>query len=202
MKHEISAALYDYWLSRHHEEAVRASGIRPGELSALLPSLFLIELDSSEHPIFEFRYCGVTIARRYGRDLVGEDFLKLWNPYDRATLQRDLCALAFRSTGMVTGVLAETMAGGVVSYEMLLLPLAGDHRPAGALGSMVRIGGHEESNRLRARIVEQSIRSIRFLPMVGFETLQPHPKAAPSIPIGDLQARRRYGHLTVVTGGK
>jgi hypothetical protein len=202
MKHEISAALYDYWLSRHHEEAVRASGIRPGELSALLPSLFLIELDSSEHPVFRFRYCGVAIARRYGRDLADEDFLVLWNPSDRTTLQRDLRAPAFRSTGMVTGVLAETMAGGVISYEMLLLPLAGDYRPAGALGAMVRIGGHEESNRLRARVVAQSIRSIRFLPAVGFEPPLSHPKDAPFIPVGDLRARRRYGHLTVVTGGK
>lgn len=202
MKHEISAALYDYWLSRHHEEAVRASGIRPGELSALLPSLFLIELDPSEHPIFRFRYCGVAIARRYGRDLADEDFLALWNRLDRAALQRDLRAPAFRSTGMVTGILGETMAGGMVSYEMLLLPLAGDFRPAGALGSMVRIGGHEESNRLRARIVAQSIRSTRFLPAVGFETLRPHPKGAPLIAVSDLQARRRYGHLTVVTGGK
>jgi hypothetical protein len=202
MKHEISTALYDYWLSRHHEAAVRASGIRPGELSALLPSLFLIELDSSERPVFRFRYCGATIARRYGRDLADEDFLALWGPSDRTTLQRDLRAIAFRSTGMVTGVLAETMAGGIISYEMLLLPLAGDHRPTGALGSMVRIGGHEESNRIRARIVAQSLRSIRFLPVVGSELAGAHPKGAHFIPYGDLQARRRYGHLTVVTGGK
>jgi hypothetical protein len=202
MKHEISTALYDYWLSRHHEEAVRASGIRPGELSALLPSLFLIELESSERPIFRFRYCGATIARRYGRDLGDEDFLALWNPSDRTNLQRDLRAIAFRSTGMVTGVLAETMAGGIISYEMLLLPLAGDHRPAGALGSMVRIGGHEESNRIRARVVAQSLRSVRFLPEVGIAPASAHPKAAPMFPISDLRARRRYGHLTVVSGGK
>jgi hypothetical protein len=202
MKHEISTALYDYWLSRHHEEAVRASGIRPGELSALLPALFLIELDSAERPVFRFRYCGATIARRYGRDLADEDFLALWNPSDRATLQRDLRAIAFRSTGMVTGVLAETMAGGIISYEMLLLPLAGDNRPAGAIGSMVRIGGHEESNRIRARIVAQSIRSIRFLPVVGLELPKAHLKRAPTFAVGDLQARRRYGHLTVVVGGK
>ena len=152
--------------------------------------------------MFRFRYCGATIARRYGRDLADEDFLALWPPSDRTTLQRDLRAVAFRSTGMVTGVLAETMAGGIISYEMLLLPLAGDHRPTGALGSMVRIGGHEESNRLRARIVAQSLRSIRFLPVVGQEIAGAHPKGAHFIPYSDLRARRRYGHLTVVTGGK
>ena len=69
---------------------------------------------------------------------------------------------------------------------MLLLPLAGETAPAGAIGSMVRIGGHEESNRIRARIVAQSLRSIRFLPAVGTGALaRAHPKAAPALPVGD-----------------
>jgi hypothetical protein len=103
---------------------------------------------------------------------------------------------------MVSGVLAETMGSGVISYEMLLLPLAGDNSTAGAIGSMVRIGGHEESNRIRARIVAQSLRSIRFLPVIGPEVAEPHLKGASMASIAGLQARRRYGHLTVVTGGK
>ena len=202
MKHEISTALYDYWLSRHREAAVRASGISPAELAPLLPSLFLIELDPSEHPVFRFRYCGASIARRYGRDLSDEDFLALWSPSDRMSLQRDLRAVSFRSTGMVTGVLAETMAGGFVSYEMLLLPLAGDKSAAGALGSMVRIGGHEESNRIRARIVAQSLRSFRFLPTAGSGMPQAPLMAARIFSTADVHARRRYGHLTVLNGGK
>ena len=202
MKHEITTALYDYWLSRHRDAAVRASGIRPNELAPLLPYLFLIELDPSESPRFRFRYCGVAIARRYGRDLSDEDFLALWSPDDRSTLQRDLRALAFRSTGMVMGTLAETMGSGVISYEMLLLPLAGDNSTAGAIGSMVRIGGHEESNRIRARIVSQSLRSTRFLPVAGSEIAGAHLRGAQLAVVANLQARRRYGHLTVVSGGK
>jgi len=202
MKHEVSTALYAYWVSRHHDTAVRASGIRPNELAPLLPYLFLIELDPSEQPRFRFRYCGVAVARCYGRDLSDEDFLPLWGPDDRLTLQRDLRALAFRSSGMVSGVIAETMGGGIISYEMLLLPLAGDNTTAGAIGSMVRIGGHDESNRIRARIISQSLRSIRFLPIVGLGISKSHPRgAAPPLP-AHLGARRRYGHLTVVTGGK
>ena len=68
---------------------------------------------------------------------------------------------------MVAGVLGETLGGGVISYEMLLLPLSGEDGAAGAIGSMVRIGGHDETNRIRARIVAQSLRSIRFLPVTG-----------------------------------
>jgi len=202
MKHEISTALYAYWLSRHQDTAVRASGIQPNELAPLLPYLFLIELDPSEQPRFRFRYCGVAIARCYGRDLSEEDFLSLWSPDDRITLYRDLRALAFRSSGMVTGMFAETMGGGIISYEVLLLPLAGDNSTAGAIGSMVRLGGHEDSNRIRARIVAQSLRSIRFLPIIGSEISTLHPRGASFPPPAHLGTRRRYGHLTVLTGGK
>jgi hypothetical protein len=74
-------------------------------------------------------------------------------------LERDLKAMAKRATGLVAGVLAETVGAGFSMFEMLLLPLAGDGGTAGAIGSMVRIGGHEEANRIRARIVAQSLRS-------------------------------------------
>src|ERR1044072_1079350 len=98
MKHEVSTALYEDWLSPHRAEPVRASGIQPADLAPLLPSLFLIELESSDRPEFRFRFCGASIATRYGHDLTDESFLALWDSPDRSMLQRDLCALAFRST--------------------------------------------------------------------------------------------------------
>ncbi len=164
MKHETSKALYEYWLSCYRGAGVRATGISPAELAAILPSVFLIDLDASEGAGFRFRFCGAALATRYGRDLTDENFLALWGPTDATTLKRDLRAAAFRSTGMVAGVMAETVGGGFISLEMLLLPLAGETGTAGAIGSMVRVGGHEETNRIRARVVAQSLRSIRFLP--------------------------------------
>ena len=86
---------------------------------------------------------------------------------------------------------------------MLLLPLAGENGAAGAIGSMVRIGGHDELNRIRARIVAQSLRSIRFLPGVGNRSGAGYIPAPPtSSRQPHLGTRRRYGHLTVVSGGK
>jgi len=201
MKHETSTALYDYWVSRHRTEPVRASGIQAAELAPILPSLFLIELETSDRPAFRFRFCGASIATRYGHDLTDESFLALWDPADKSMLQRDLHALAFRSTGMITGVMAETLGGGVISYEMLLLPLAGEGGAAGALGSMARIGGHDESNRIRARIVAQSLRSIRFLP-VRASVPSRMVATAPALAAAQLGFPRRYGHLTVMNGGK
>lgn len=197
MKHEISTALYQYWLARHREAPVRANGIRPSDLAALLPSLFLIEIEVGGEPFFRFRFCGASVAARYGRDLSDESFLALWEEPDQSLLKRDLRAHAFRSTGIVAGVLGETMAGGNIIYEMLLLPLSGDDMTAGAIGSMVRTGGHDDGNRLRARIIAQSLRSIRFLPPPAATGWR-----APSVPAHELGMQRRYGHLTVVTGGK
>ena len=202
MKHEISTALYRYWLSRHRATPVRASGIQPAELAPLLPSLFLVELDARDGPQFRVRFCGAAIATRYGRDLTDESFLALWDNPDSLMLGRDLRAPAFRSSGMIAGVLGETLGGGVISYEMLLLPLSGEDGAAGAIGSMVRTGGHDEANRLRARIVAQSLRSIRFLPVTGSNNLPGYSREAPSLPAAEFGMRRRYGHLTVVSGGK
>jgi hypothetical protein len=196
MKHKTSAALYEYWLSCHADRAVRAGGISALALAPLLPDIFLLDLNSSEN--CHFRYCGAAIALRYGRDLTGESFLALWSPPDRRSLTRDLRAMASPSTGMVAGVMGETMGGGFIAYEMLLLPLVGEHGGAGALGSMLRIGGHEEQNRIRGRIVAQALRSTRFLPAAESGA----GGVCPTLPQTAVPAPRRYGHLTVVSGGK
>jgi hypothetical protein len=201
MKHEVSTELYEYWLSRHRDAEVRANGIRPIELASLLPSLFLIEIETVGEPLLRFRFCGASLAARYGRDLSDESFLGLWDEADRAMLKRDLRALAFRSTGLVAGVLAETFGGGTIAYEMLLLPLSGEGGAAGAIGSMGRTGGHDEANRLRSRIVAQTLRSVRFLPPPGTDRFARRWQA-PVLPPAELGMERRYGHLTVVNGGK
>jgi hypothetical protein len=177
MKHKTSAALYDYWLSCHSERAVRAGGIDAAALAPLLPDLFLVDLDPLQET--RFRFCGAAIAMRYGRDLTDENFLALWGPDDRRTLERDF-----------------------VAYEMLLLPLVGEHGGAGILGSIARIGGHDEQNRIRSRIVALSLRSIRFLPAAKTCTDHAHAAAFDALPQQAARSPRRYGHLTVVSGGE
>jgi hypothetical protein len=200
MKHKTSAALYEYWLSCHADRTVRAGGISALTLAPLLPDIFLLDLAPEQDSCF--RFCGAALASRYGRDLTGESFLALWSPDDRRSLTRDLRAMGSRSTGMVAGVMGETMGGGFIAYEMLLLPLVGEHGGAGALGSMVRIGGHDEQNRIRGRLVAQALRSIRFLPAA--EPVGGCVSAALVTPLAQdaLREPRRYGHLTVVSGGK
>ncbi len=202
MKHETSKALYAYWLRCHRGTGVRAASLRAGDLASILPSLFLIDIENSDVASFRFRFCGASVATRYGRDLTDESFIALWDATDAATLRRDLRAGAFLTTGMVTGVMAETLGGGFVAHEMLLLPLSGETGMAGAIGSMVRVGGHEETNRVRGRIVGQALRSIRFLPDIRPALLKTRFAAAPLAVAASFQNPRRYGHLTVVPGGK
>jgi hypothetical protein len=198
MKHQTSAALYDYWLSCHSDRAVRAGGISAAQLAPLLPDLFLVDLDPSQDS--RFRFCGAALATRYGRDLTDESFLALWGAEDRRTLERDFRLVTARSAGLVAGVMGETMGGGFVAYEMLLLPLVGEHGGAGVLGSMARIGGHDEQNRIRSRIVGLSLRSIRFLPTGKPGTGRAHATAFDAVLRPTTRRPRRYGHLTVVSG--
>jgi hypothetical protein len=199
MKHATSIALHSYWQSRHDASGVPAGGIRAAELAAILPSLFLIDVTAPTGACF--RYCGEAIPMRYGRDMTDESFLALWNVDDRETLQRELGKMAVHSTGLVAGVTGETVGGGFSAFEMLLLPLAAASGMGGAIGSMARIGGHAETNRIRARLVSQSLCSIRFVsaapnPVVPVDpTVEPGPRHPLSAVL------RRHRHLTVINGG-
>ncbi len=190
MKHATSIALHEYWQSCHGRTGVPVNEIRAVELAPILPSLFLVDLDLATG--FQFRFCGATIARRFGRDLCNESFLNLWNGADAEAIQRHARAMSVHGTGLVAGLMAETVGGGFTSFEMLILPLTGETGHAGAIGSMVRVGGHEEMNRIRARILSQSLRSIRFLP--GARRPRPRQLGAPPA------RQKRYGHLTLVGG--
>ena len=200
MKHETTTALHAYWQSCHRRRGVPVGEIRALELAPILPSLLLIDLDIAAG--LRFRFCGAAIARRYGRDLTDESFLALWSSEDSQSLKRHVRAIAVRSTGLVAGIMGETVGGGFTAFEMLLLPLAGRAGTAGAIGSMARVGGHEETNRIRARLVSQSLRSVRFLPAAAdapSRALGP-PTDAPAAPPSAV--RRQYRHLTVLSGGR
>lgn len=200
MKHAASLKLHAYWLSCRGAMGVPASGIRADELTPLMPSLFLFDLDQQAGT--RVRFCGSEIARRFGRDISDENFLALWRSDDRALLAGHLRTLAAHSLGLVAGVIGETLGGGVTSFEMLILPLEGQASAAGAIGSMVRIGGHEETNRIRARLITQSLRSMRFLPTPARSLSPDASRAMARIAAAPNAFRSRYSHLSIVPGGR
>lgn len=200
MKHATSIALHAYWQSCQRQSGVRAAFLDAVELAPILPSLFLLDLGGKRRPMF--RFCGASIALRYGRDLAGEPFLPLWTAADRDALTQHVGTLVLESGGLVAGVLGETAAGGFTSFEMLLLPLVGDDGLTGAIGSMARTGGHDEVNRIRARLVGQSLQSLRFLPVADGPLPWRVDSAGPVVADDSAPGLRRYGHLTVLSGGK
>ena len=198
MKHKTSLALHAYWQSCRTSAGVATTGMDVAELTPLLPYLFLLDLATPLSP--RYCFCGAALAMRYGRDLTDENFFQLWSPDDRQSMLHATSVFGGRSCGAVAGIMAETVGSGFISFEMLLLPLTADGVVTGAIGSMVRIAGHEESNRVRARIVTQWVRSVRILPPT--DRRLPLPARERAIPLSLTQEHRRYGHLTVVSGGK
>ncbi len=206
MKHIVSRQLYAYWNRRRgNQSAPCRSAIEPYDLGPMLVDTFLLDLKGTNGT--KFRFCGSNIAMRYGRDLGDEDFLALWNDDDRKSLAHHLTLMAEDAVAMIAGVVAETAGGGFIAFEMVLLPLSGASGRAGrcdcAIGSLVRTGGHSDTNRVGARIVSQSLRSMRFLTPRVEPFMKAPDRSIPPPPAPDMsEARRKYGHLIVMDGGK
>ena len=184
MKHETSTALYAYWLAASATPACRRRrSARPSSLRFSPPYSSLIWISP---PAFASAICGASIATRYGRDLTRR---KLPGPLGRARPR------AARARPAGDGVAlhrpgrrraGETVGGGFISFEMLILPLSGGRRR----GRGDRLdGAHRRARGDRIgsapEFVAQSLRSVRFLPAVeggAIPALRRHRRA--SLPRG------------------
>ena len=202
MKHIVSRQLYAYWNRRRGSQpAPDRSSIEPYDLGPMLVDTFLLDLKGKDGT--KFRFCGSSIAMRYGRDLADEDFLSLWNEDDRKSLSHHLTLMTQEAVPMTAGVVAETAGGGFMTFEMVLLPLSSSRGFDRAIGSLVRTGGHSDANPVGARIVSQSLRSMRFLTPRTEPFGHAPDRAIPPPPSpGMSKVRRKYGHLVVMDGGK
>ena len=202
MKHKISRELFEYWNRRRQGKNVPdRSEIEPYDLGRKLVDIFLIQMDRAGEPMY--RFCGSNIANRYGRDLSGENFLMAWPMDERKEVQCNFTMMAQSGLGFVAGIAAETAGGGVINYELTILPLRGESKIDQAIGSLVRVGGHDETNRVRDRIVAQTLRSVRVLEERDKAFLQPRDITHRLPPLPQTShIRKHYGHLAVVNGGK
>ncbi len=202
MKHIVSRQLYAYWNRRRGSQlAPDRSSIEPYDLGPMLVDTFLLDLKGKDGT--KFRFCGSSIAMRYGRDLAEEDFLALWNENDRQSLAHHLTLMSKEAVAMTAGVVAETAGGGFITFELVLLPLSSSRGFDRAIGSLVRTGGHSDTNPVGARIVSQSLRSMRFLTPHAEPFMNAPDRSIPPPPSPSMSAvRRKYGHLVVMDGGK
>lgn len=157
MSHSSTQGLTDYWQARRLGEAAptRAS-IDPMDFPKLLPQVFMLGRTGMVQ--YAFRLAGGLVGDLHGRDLRQADFISLWAPAAKLSLQTALEGA--RRLVEPVRLTADAQAGGhSLPLEIVLLPLTnaqgavdrylGLYQPLGAI------------QRLRGQPVER-------LALVGF----------------------------------
>lgn len=203
MKHPSSRNLFAYWRTRCRGRLRPSSrDIRAADLGALLLDMIVFDVRGNGRSVT--RFAGPGVAARFNQDVAACDMLNFFREADRRTLLRSLEDAFGSGSGFVAGVRAETFGGGVLALELLCLPLSFSSANRRFIGSLVKVGGNSESNRVKARILGLSLHSMRILhPEVDGDRgdgrdghLRPPPADHPML------SSRRYGHLRVLEGGK
>jgi hypothetical protein len=203
MKHATSRELYNYWQRlRGGRPAPRRSEVEPSDIRTILADTFILEASSRD--AFQIRLAGTRWCALHGREMKGEDFLDLWSAGDRNAIATLATAVSTDAAGAVISIEARNERGRSLACELMLLPL----RHTGPdydriLGSCAAF---ERPYWLANEpIVRQSLTSLRLL----WPDEQPHfmrrqvgaPGPVAPIPL-PVPTGRRWGHLTVLDGGK
>ena len=203
MKHATSRELYDYWQRlRRSRPAPRRSEVEPSDIRTILGDTFILE--GSNRDAFLIRLAGTRWCALYGREMKGEDFLDLWSAGDRNAVATLATAVSTDAAGAVISLEGRTERGRSLLCELMLLPLR--HGGPGYDRILGSCAAFERPYWLaNDPIVRQSLTSLRLL----WPDEQPHfmrrqvGSAEPAAPIPfPLPAGRRWGHLTVLDGGK
>jgi hypothetical protein len=203
MKHATSRELYDYWQRlRRNRPAPRRSEVEPSDIRTILGDTFILE--GSNRDAFPIRLAGTRWCALYGRELKGENFRDLWSAGDRNAIATLATAVSTDAAGAVISLEGRSERGRSLPCELMLLPLRhGGPDFDRILGSCAAF---ERPYWLANEpIIRQSLTSLRLL----WPDEQPHfmrrqvGSAEPATPIPfPLPAGRRWGHLTVLDGGK
>lgn len=188
MKNTATRDLYGYWDQlRGQRLAPERVDIDPAAIRRVLGDTFIVEIDKNRS--FPFRLAGTRMCALLGQELRGASLLDRWA--DQAALAELVMAVSFDLTARVITLSGSTLQGHHLDLELLLLPL--HHRGKAnsrILGSLTPgetpywIGLHPIS-RFDIVAVEEIPATSRV----------PRRSALPS-------GARRYGHLTLVEGGK
>jgi hypothetical protein len=192
MKNAATHDLYGYWDHlRAGRPAPERVEIDPAAIRRVLGDTFIVEIEKNH--TFPFRLAGTRMCALLGQELRGVSLLERWT--DRAALKEIVMAVSADMTARVVTITGSTLQGHELDLELLLLPL--HHRGkanARILGSLTPgetpywIGLHPI-----ARFDIVSIEKVQHEAPVP--AISSRSKALP-------QGTRRFGHLTVVDGGK
>lgn len=154
MLHSNTEQLIDYWRERKREGlSPLRSSIEPGEMSGVLPQVFILGRTGPGR--YVFRLAGGLVADLHGRDLRQINVLALWAEADRPRLAAALEACRRASEPFVTVADARS-ARGMAPVEMTFAPLVAETAPYDRiiglyqpLESLEALHGHPAELRLR-----------------------------------------------------
>ena len=127
MLHSNTERLIDYWRERKREGlSPLRSAIEPGELSGVLPQIFI--LGRTDPGRFIFRLAGGLVSDLHGRDLRQISILALWAEPDRPRLAAALEACR-RSAEPVVVVAEARSSRGAAPIEIAFAPLVAETAP-------------------------------------------------------------------------
>lgn len=193
MKNAATRDLYGYWDQlRGQRPAPERADIDPAAIRRVLGDTFIVEIDKAY--AFPFRLAGTRMCALLGQELRGASLLDRWTDCEAV---RDLVLSVTNDlNACVVGVAGHTAQGHRLDLELLLLPL--HHRGkanARILGSLTPgdtpywIGLHP--------ILRFDIEAVEIVPQAERAML-----ATSAFPACLPAGAKRFGHLTVVEGGK
>lgn len=207
MKQKGTIALFRYWdRLRGQRPAPQRTEIEPADIKSLLADTFILEKDAHGEAIF--RLAGTRLCAAHGRELKGYAFPLLWSRRDQRIVSRHAYSVFHYNAVVAIAFEGVTAGGRAAPFEMVLLPLHGDHGGPRALGCIVPV---EKPYWLGADpLVENRIDTLRIVdpeherlflagrPTIDGPSLMPDRLDAPTAGDGG----RRIKHLVVFEGGR
>lgn len=124
MVHSNTELLTDYWRRRLPSfGSPPRSSIDPGDFADLLPQIFMLGRIAPGR--YALRLVGAMVEQLHDRSLRREDFLSLWSPADRASLQSAIEGAGRRSHPLVVLARGRTAEGHSIDLEVMMAPIAG-----------------------------------------------------------------------------
>lgn len=205
MKHDVTLDLYQYWSRlRGDRPAPERREIEPSDIRDVLGHTFILQAgDAHTYP---FRLAGTRMCSAYCREFKDQDFLRLWSGKDRDSMETLLAAITKDGAAAVIGFEGRNENDRFLALEMLLLPLRQDGDGFNrVLGSWAAI---DQPYWLGTQpIMSQKISSVRLIwPDENPFRFRPQKIAEPENNViphpGIHSGSRRYGHLTILDGGR
>jgi hypothetical protein len=203
--HTVTEDLFNYWNRRRgNRVAPDRADIEPGDIRAILPDTFILEVEESAR--HSWRLAGSRVAALHCRELKGRDFLSDWSGEARATIASVLEAVVKEAAVGVVQFTGKTERDQQAEIEMVLLPLKVFGRPTCRVLGAIALADRPYWVGI-APPASRTIDGMRLLWPSG----EPGSVEAPPpittgnvtpLPFPSLAQTRRYRHLTVVDGGR